>query len=125
MACCKKVFVLPTFNLSVNIWRNTNATSNPPDVISTCQLRFPDGVDVQVSAMGTVQVLMLLLLPSGTDIRSWVQGSPFPEQDTVECPAGSGRFYTVAFIDDAAKGFANEHRIALIAQQASWPTPMP
>jgi len=31
-------YSLPVFNIVCNIWRNGNLTSNPPDVISICNL---------------------------------------------------------------------------------------
>jgi hypothetical protein len=46
----------------------------------------------------------------------------------VEVPAGSGRYYEVVQVDDAGKGFPNEHRIAgLIAtvDLGMWPVPYP
>jgi hypothetical protein len=69
---------------------------------------------------------MQLLLPPLTDIRDnlCLTGS-----DAVEVPLGSGRWYLVVFVDDFGKGFANEHRGAMIVKPPSgaplWPSPIP
>jgi len=84
---------------------------------------------------GNVSVTMTLLLPAGTDVRDASQ-SGSPELEIVEVPATSGRWYGVATVDDVGKGFANEHRAAVLTkifQQLDpvqfagllWPTPMP
>ena len=55
---------------------------------------------------------MQLLLPKLTDVRAgWNGGSP----DLVEVPTGTHRFYLVGYVDDVAKGYANEYRIAIVA----------
>jgi hypothetical protein len=74
-----------------------------------------------------------LLLPALTDVRSAVQGV---ENDVIEVPAGSGRWYNVAGVDDVGKGFDNEYRIVSLRQISHfrdwiplgipyWPIPMP
>jgi hypothetical protein len=75
-----------------------------------------------------------LLFPAFTDVRdlNCVQ----VENDIVEVPSGSGRWYGVLLVDDVGKGFSNEHRYAAVAkiserQNATdfpglfWPTPIP
>lgn len=77
---------------------------------------------------------MYVLLPALTDVRSLVQG--IPDNDLVELPSGSGRWYIVLYVDDVAKGFSNEHRYAMLNQVSenlnhtsyaglNWPIPMP
>lgn len=84
-------------------------------------------------------LLMTLLLPALTDIRSPViLGYP----DLVEVPAGSGRLYLCIDVDDIGKGFPNEHRAAVLSAfgwlqvwtdgqtsttyyGAGWPGPIP
>jgi hypothetical protein len=71
---------------------------------------------------GVPIVAMSLLLPALTDVRATqgVGGVP----DTVEVPAGSGRWYGVAGVDDIGKGYANEHRTAcILALLGSWTVP--
>lgn len=67
---------------------------------------------------------MGIALPALTDVAS-ARGLPFPFNDLIECPQGSGRFYEVLFVDDVGKGFANEHRIALVSKVLPWPIPTP
>lgn len=71
-------------------------------------------------SLNTFQMLMELLLPAGTDVRApWNAGKP----DLVECPAGSGRFYAVAWVDDIGKNFPNEHRIAWLVYFSAFVPP--
>lgn len=75
-----------------------------------------------------------LLLPPGTDVRDLNCNQP--DNDIVEVPSGSGRWYGVALVDDVGKGFPNEHRYAMIFKISQrvhatlyaglfWPTPIP
>lgn len=117
-------FTLPQFPLSVNIWRGgTDVQANRPDIVCDGNLVFPRRSEFgptivsdfaaawQMLALGWVY--MSLLLPPLTDIRFRDSGIG-QEADAVECPALSGRFYIVIFVDDVGKGFANEHRHALL-----------
>jgi len=118
-------YSLPTFNLTCNVWRNGNATTNPPDLTPACNLTF--GRITSPSAGITNGVLvpsnyMFLMVPKLTDIRDHFCAS---DTDTVEVPAGSGRFYNVATVDDIGKGFQNEHRCCTILKTGVWPQPIP
>lgn len=118
-------YVQPTFNLIANIWRAGNPVINPPDVVADCNLAYGRRVNVASTGGTTLQgaplIAMNLLMPQGTDIRG-PQDTVGP--DTVECPAGTGRYYGVFFVDDIGKGFANEHRTAaLLAIQGTWVGP--
>lgn len=116
-------FTLPNFNLSCSIWRNpTHAIppGGPPDVVSLCNLAYGKRTDVWSGAgVGGAY----LLLPALTDIRGGV--GPTSDFDTVEVPNATGRFYFVVFVEDAGKGFPNEHRVAILQQQPPWPFPTP
>src|ERR1700687_3457715 len=105
-------FRVPTFNLAVNIWRSTNSVYAAPDVQTNGNLS-PAGKGYPVRAIGmlasTPSNYMLLRLPAGTDIRPTANSVA---GDTVECPAGSKRFYTVTGVDDVARGFPNQYRFA-------------
>lgn len=58
--------------------------------------------------------IMYLLLPRNSDIRGQNSlGGP----DTIVVPTASNRRYNVLWVDDVAKGFGNEHRIAVLQQQ--------
>lgn len=133
-------FILPTFNLPINIWRSAISGGSlnyaAPDVITICNMT--PGRRVMISmAVPVVPAApafhMEVLLPKLTDIRAnWnSQGS-----DICEIPGGSERFYQVDYVDDIGKGFANEHRLALVAYERNgftWsdvgflaaPVPMP
>jgi len=118
-------FRTPTFNLAFNIWRVTNTVGNPPDVVGFCNLscgkRGLQAIGAQNSPIGlagtaayakSLDAYTELLLPALTDIRPL--DSPLGEMDCVEVPAGSGRYYWVSWVEDVAKGFANEYRLALV-----------
>lgn len=113
-------FRIPTFPLVVNIWRTPAIPPvGPPAVITVGNLspgRRTLGFGVGPS------LVMELLLPAGTDIQC-AANSVVP--DAVEVPGGSGRFYKVFGVDDVAKGFANQYRLALIQSAPVWPVPYP
>lgn len=121
---------LPVFNLMCNI--STAGTYPAVRLAVMCNLAF--GKRVQVSSTGGtgapgVQVMtMYLLLPALTDVRGANNASG---QDRVEVPAGSGVTYDVTQVLDIGKGFANEHRVAMLTTYSIggapflWPTPIP
>lgn len=116
-------FTVPTFNIMCNIYRQAALPPNPPAVVVACNLAW--GRRVHQTNSGFTVAVMELLLPAHTDIRGHMWAGP---ADVVEVPAGTGRWYGVAAVDDAGRGFTNEHRIALIAQTAAivpWPAPYP
>jgi hypothetical protein len=67
-----------------------------------------------------------ICFPKLTDVRAY---GPPNEGDLVECPKGSGRWYLIEAVDDVAKGFDNEYRMAACRQLTTtpnmwtWPTP--
>lgn len=110
-------FRLPTFNLQCFMWRFGNATSNPPDASALCNLawgRRTFAGDLATDPLAPALPFMTLLLPSGSDIVSDVDTAGSP--DTVEVPAGTGRFYTVHYVDFIGCGFPNEHLGAVIVR---------
>lgn len=125
-------FRLPTFNITCNIYTNEGTNPpvappvNPPRIAAQqCGLAYGERVNV-ASTGGTANQgiplqTMNLLLPPLVDIR----GPQDPGGlDMVECPAGSGRWYAVYFVDDIGKGYANEHRSAsLLAIGGTWTPP--
>jgi hypothetical protein len=116
-------FVLPTFNLSCNVWHGLiDPRTHPPSITVDCQLR---GVN-QSSGTSSPELPYVpgnyFLFPPLTDIRD---GSGPSGTDSLECPAGSGRFYYVTNVDDIGKGFTNEHRYALVQKYPPWPEPIP
>jgi len=120
-------YVLPTFNLNVNIWRNASGPPAPPAVTTIGNLAWGRRVQTGdvIAAIGTIGGAITLLVPAGTDVRD--EGGGWGD-DWVEVPAGSGRFYEVLWVDDIGKGFANEHRAAVLIKTAAfgqWPVPYP
>jgi len=106
-------FILPTFNLSVKLWRRPNLYAMAPDRTFMANLS-PGRRVMRINSAGTVTVssysaIMQLLCPKGTDIIG-VPG--VLAMDLVEVPAGTGRVYWVSNVDDVARGFANEYRLA-------------
>ena len=126
------MYVIPAFPLACNVWRWADVKSDftvlhgsswppggGPEIANVpCNLVWGRNVADLGGEVGGADypagVYMTLLLPAKSDIRSGsVTGTP---GDIIECPAGSGRVYLVMFVDDVGKGFANEHRAALILQ---------
>jgi len=132
-------YTIPDFNLLVGHFR-----MSPPHDFTTSvslgqfagQLRnygsHPRGPFSSATFTVTGTNVESLLCPAGTDIRDIsCTGTPI---DGVEIPVGSGRYYVVLHVDDVAKGFPNEYRIAALAKQAFssqvanwplWPAPIP
>lgn len=121
----------PTLNLMCNIWRALGVSPLPPDpavppMTTRCQLRMSQVAFVE-SILEQAEPIMQLKVPKGFDIRAsnWTEPAP----DLVEVPANSGRFYTVLAVDDVAKGFPTEYRVAAIRQRINdpfgWPFPTP
>jgi len=115
------IYTLPDFNLTILVWRGPTAFPPVgPSALTTSANLTPGRRGPLLPSFDGQD--MFLLLPAGTDIRSAITGGA---NDTVEVPAGTGRYYEVTFVDDVAKGFANEHRFALLMQRGIWPTPIP
>jgi len=119
-------FVVPTFNLDVHIYSfGTPPPGGTPRVITVGQLRSPQPTNLTVSyAGGSAGFNLVLLLPALTDIRDPNITSP-ASSDYVEVPVGLGLYYRVTQMGDIAKGFANEHRFALLTRMAAFPFPWP
>lgn len=130
-------FAVPNFNLTANVWHNPGIDPSaypPPDATVICNLangRVSHVLNSQqrLPAQSQLAASASILFPKLTDLRD---ASLVPNPDVVEVPSGSGRFYWVAFVDDIAKGFANEHRWAVCPKvwtngffNYRWPTPMP
>jgi hypothetical protein len=120
-------FSLPTFNLAVNVWNDPNFPPFPPSFSTVGNLAYGRRVNAGLAGnTGPGGTAITLLLPAGTDVRSQVQG--LTAVSVVEVPAFSHRYYQVRQVDDAGKGFPNEHRVAVLLQTndyGDWPIPMP
>lgn len=125
------MFSPPTFNLTANLWRwaSWGGAIPPiaaPDVAAVpCQLRvLKTGVVVNQATIPSP--CAVLSFPSLTDVRTNIGFGQFtePGEDLAEVPSASGRYYTVKMVEDVAKGFANEYRLAVVAQFGA-PMPLP
>jgi hypothetical protein len=131
-------FPSPTFNVLCNVWRWAAWTASYPPTVPVPSLtmmgNLAQGEKVVANAGALLQFLSVAKL---SDIRDG-----FKEQlvtnnyrgDVVEVPAGSGRYYVCVWVDDIAKGFANEYRRASLYPQSAisyavstpaWPVPYP
>jgi len=120
-------FVLPTFNITADIYTwSTTGLPTTPRLTVDCQLRPPAMTNASSSvASSTFHCGMVMLVAKETDVRDYYC-APGNSPDVVQCPPGSGRWYTVYYVDDVAKGFANEHRFVILQKYGFvWPTPIP
>ncbi len=117
-------FKLPTFNVQANVWHGTTAIppTRPPDSSPFGNLCLGRRVPMKAPPGPTAPSYTWLLCPWGTDLRSTIYGGA---ADTVECPAGSGRYYTVEWVENVATGFANQHVAAILTQAGTWTPPSP
>jgi len=131
-------FGIPVFNIPTFIYHNPG-THMPPPVPPDLEVmgNLANGRVAHLPvwlprppALSAQSMSSSILFPKLTDIRdSSCIGGP----DVIECPKFSGRFYWVSYVDDIAKGFANEHRWAVIQKIWTygqwaiyrWPTPIP
>lgn len=117
-------YILPNFNLTVNVWHSPNVPPAAPDLSPVANLCFGRRVGATIGVSGFAE--MQLLLPAFTDLRWSVHN--IAASDIIEVPAGSGRFYQLLCCDDMGKGFPNEHRYAILQQTHAhgyWPIPVP
>ena len=99
------------------MWRLPDAPPGPVTDTFGCQLYFSSrGIfDITPGITAEWEPPIFLRLPALTDIRP---------ADQIECPAGSGRLYSVRWVDDVHKGFVNEYRVAIL-EQIFQPFPLP
>lgn len=118
-------FSLPTFNLTVRLWRWGHSVATPPDLVFAANLAYgrrvhedtltlSAGPAARTPDIRALTAWMTLLCPGGTDVRPFNNNPPASYGDCVEVPAFSGRYYFVALVEDSGKGFPNEHRVATI-----------
>lgn len=125
MGGCKKTYSAPTFNLLANIWRFGIPTTNPPAVVVPCNIGPGQltGTALATYSPGLGRFGgMWGCFPKGTDVQDAKNGIG---PDSVELPAGTGRFYQAIWVDDIGLGYSNEHRFAELYPVPAWPTPFP
>jgi len=133
-------FIVPDFNLTCDVYDGPYDTRALRLAGVECNLAMGRRVQVDfhdATGLGFGAGTAQLLVPAGTDIREVAQlAGGGPPYDIVEVPSGSGRWYVVNSVDDVAKGFPNEYRLAFLAKLSSnsglanttglfWPIPMP
>jgi hypothetical protein len=130
-------FVLPTFNLTANLytgaastWPVTAVPFASPARLSgiKCCIVFPvTPIGYSISGLTAQPFFVcasMILFPALTDVRGLT--SPGVTADGIECPAGSHRWYGVVGIEDRGKGHPNEHRVAVcFPLLGQWPAPAP
>jgi hypothetical protein len=119
-------YTIPVMVLQCNIGFNLSSGATPRLSDVACNLMR--GRSIPVVRSGTTLLSsnesMHIALPKLTDVRGPQDMGGDPDQ--IECPAGTGRFYNVWFVDDVGKGFPNEYRIAgVVATIGSWTPPYP
>lgn len=129
-------FQVPNFNLTVEVWTGpylgkVSRGTSPANLAWGKRVQYAYQ-EIFTPEETPASVAMLLLFPAGSDVRSLVSSGM---GDVIEVPQGSGRWYGVVSVDDIGKGFANEHRAAVINQISEfmnstnyaglfWPVPM-
>jgi hypothetical protein len=128
-------YTLPTFNLRANVYR-WNGTGYTYFNTIDCNLAMgrrsalPVGTGFESNFYSLTPTL---LVPPLTDVRDVSCGS---NEDVLEVPADSRRWYSAAGVDDIGKGFDNEHRCVTMAKVGwftpwttygftAWPAPIP
>lgn len=121
----RMTFKAPVFPVPCNIWHQQfgPAPTRSPDVVTTCSVGYLRFWSAQYSNQGgsTGQTFVVIRLPKGTNIHDALQ-LPLPPVggqaggDTIEAPAGSGRFYSVTMLTQVGQGFINEHLNAFCAR---------
>lgn len=121
-------YIVPEMPSPTNIWHypQTVPPTGDPNVQTYGNLawgkRTANPSTGGTTLLGVPLMTMTLLIPAHTDIR-WDPATG--AGDVVEVPAGTGRYYTVVFVDDLGKDFANEHRGAILLPQSPRPVPLP
>ena len=112
MACHCGPPRVPIFNLNYNIWW---ALFGPlPPGVSATFINQPGQLcmgELVVNGGLALVTGMFLKVPARTNIH-WARPGG---ADVVEVPAGTGRYYTVTYVDDVGRNFANEYRVAFIS----------
>jgi len=117
-------YVIPTFNITCNLWTNRIQSVPPRVAAAPCNLAWGKRVNV-ASTGGTTEVgvpllTMTLLLPATVDIRGFKSAT---SSDLCEVPAGSGRYYIVWWADYIGYGFPNAHKGAVLEASSPFKTP--
>lgn len=125
MGCCPSgPPKIPAMPLLANIWWGQGAVipvGLPNIALVACTLVLGD----RIPYVANLNYGCYILFPALTDVAAAPRNLLLPNADLVECPAGSLRYYVVEFVDDVAKGFANQYRSAMVRHGPAWPAPLP
>jgi hypothetical protein len=124
-------FRVPAFILPCAIWTGPKAGPGPRVVVLATMSPGQRVIVPVADPPGTFvdRCYSHFLLPKGTDVRGVTVA--YSVGDALEFPQGSGRWYNVTWVEDVAKGFANEYRMAVAFQNLNvafapvWPQPTP
>lgn len=132
-------FSVPEFPSTCDIYTMVDPldfNTREPRLSSICQLRLYGRLNKYSSGPtpggNLAAVGSAILLPARTDVRDGSCSHLAP--DIIECPAGTGRWYVVSHVDDVARDFPNEYRLAAVDKIFSgvnfpnfpdWPVPIP
>lgn len=119
----------PQFPLLANVWHTGNPVTDPPDLANIKAELRATVTHRQVTSTLTLNrgnITRFIYFEKHTDVRAiWPSGFG----DVVELPAGSRRYYDIVDVEDVAKGFPNEFRIAAVTVTTNvtppWPVPYP
>jgi hypothetical protein len=129
-------FSVPTFNLVCNVFTGPFLAKVLRIANLPCNLAVGRRTNAYQPAFQTDTggaSSPMLLVPARSDLRD---NGCVGGYDVVEVPAGTGRFYALVQVDDMARGFPNEYRIATMGKcvlnndpvdfaGTFWPTPIP
>lgn len=115
-------YVIPAMPLTCRIWTHFipgTSTYAAPDQTVSCNLSpgkrvlsIIDSLRIYSSDGHTVFCMpMELLLPALTQVSA---GNPNKTPSVIEVVPNSLRLYWCVYVDDIGKGFANEHRLAIM-----------
>lgn len=115
-------YLVPTFNITVNVWRAATPTTDPPDLSPLANFaqgrRVFGGNYESPTSPRAVYATSYLLLPIGTVLVGDTDTTD-DSGDTIEVAAGDGIYYHCLHQERVALGFANEHVVAIVAKRAA------
>lgn len=114
-------FTVPTFNLTAEVHDGdgTFPPATPVRVTVSCNMSPGSRIAWEVTTFNPH--VTYLLMPKLTDVRDAIQ---VVDPDVIECPAGSGLWWSVMTVQDVAKGFPNEYR-RVVCYNVICPIPRP
>lgn len=108
-------FNAPQFPLAANNFQGYGVGPLPPPP-GTPVIAIKVQIKVYFTAivsgfLQTSQGLLIVKVAKATPLSAV---NPGAQQDLLEIPAASGRFYSARYVHEVAKGFPNEYRMAIV-----------